>query len=127
MSTSPELQQIFEREARRRVEEMRVALSQTGTHDLELRERSLYDAHLQAHTLKGTAEQLGHIELAHCAGAMSDHLEVAREKNLIPVSTVDKMEQGLNLVLAWVEAHGSGYNELLESFAEDFGATVPAS
>lgn len=123
MVVGPDLQQIFERELRRRVDEMGLALSQTGTHDMALRERSLYEAHLHAHTLKGTAEQLGHLALSRCAAAMCDELERARDRRLIAIAAVERMERGLALMAGWADAGGQGHDDLLLAFAEEMART----
>jgi chemotaxis protein histidine kinase CheA len=98
----PDLEQIYADEMRERVAKLRAAMIACESGDLQARAAALYDAHLQAHTIKGTSQQLGKKEAAALGTAMSSSLERAREAGELPTSTRDHVDRGCAALLAWL-------------------------
>jgi len=106
-----DLRTIYIEEMRGRVDQLRLSLALSGAIDQKARAAALYDAHLQAHTIKGTSEQLGYTEAAALGAAMSGALEKARADNKLLKAVQSNIERGCNAMIAWLEA--------------DLGATRP--
>lgn len=97
------LQEIYVDEMRSRVEKLRLSIALSGAIDERARVSALYDAHLQAHTIKGTSQQLKYEEAAFLGAAMSDALEAAREAKQVTRPVAAAVERGCNALLAWLD------------------------
>lgn len=97
------LNQIYDEELRSRISQLRLALALCGASEVKARKQALYDAHLQAHTIKGSSEQLGFKEAARLAGAMSGALEDARSQDILGQVVRERIERGCNAFLTWVD------------------------
>lgn len=104
MKVSGALREIYCEEMRGRIEKLRLALALCAAVDPKARAAALYDAHLQAHTMKGTSEQLGYRDASRLAAAMSSSLELAREANQLARDAAANVERGCNAFLAWLES-----------------------
>lgn len=101
--TSADILKIYDEEMRQRVTKLRLALSLVGSIDAKSRAAALYDAHLQAHTIKGTSEQLGFAEVALLASRMVEALEAAREAGSLASSAATGIDRGANAIIAWLD------------------------
>lgn len=123
----PKLLEIYQSEMRMRVERLRAALARAGARDPKSRAESLYDAHLQAHTIKGTSQQLKFEAAAELAAAMTDSLVRARESGELTVAATRPIERACNAMLAWLDnPMGSSRNLTiaLATFALDQPSTT---
>lgn len=100
---SAQLQEIYREEMRSRIEKLRLSMALSGAIDPKARAGALYDAHLQAHTMKGTSEQLGYREAGSLAAAMSEVLEQARADDELPPDASANVERGCNAFITWLE------------------------
>ena len=98
------LKDIYQDEMRQRVEKLRQALALAKAQDVATRREALYDAHLHAHTIKGTSQQLGLDSAAHLGGAMSDALEHAREEQEVTPGVRSDIDRACNALSVWIES-----------------------
>lgn len=114
----PRLQEIYQDEMRQRIENLRLALAMCGARDERARREALYEAHLQAHTMKGTSEQLGFKDAARLGAAMSDALELGRERNELSKSVVGHLERGCTTFSTWLDnGRKSGHSLVIAAAA----------
>jgi chemotaxis protein histidine kinase CheA len=100
---SDALLEIYDQEMRQRVTKLRLALALAGSADARARAEAMYDAHLQAHTIKGTSEQLGFQEVATMAARMVTVLEQAREKDELEPEPARGLDRASNALVAWLD------------------------
>jgi hypothetical protein len=102
---SSKLLEIYAEEMRTRVEKLRLAMALARAADPKARADALYDAHLQAHNMTGTSQQLQFDEAAELTSAMSDGLERAREDAQLSSPLATELERGCAAIVTWL---GSG-------------------
>jgi hypothetical protein len=97
-----QLWDIYCTEMTERVERLRLTVPRCASADAASRSTALYDAHLQAHTIKGTSQQLGLREAAALGAAMSSALEQAREDGILANVVRENVERGCKAMLVWL-------------------------
>ncbi len=65
----------------------------------------LYNAHLHAHNLKGTSEQLAFTNVAELASVMSSLLARSRDVGQVTKAETVMLDQGRKAVLAWLQSN----------------------
>jgi len=98
------LKDIYQDEMRQRVEKLRMSLVLARAEDAATRREALYDAHLHAHTIKGTSEQLGLNAAAQLGSAMSDALEHAREEQAVAPGVKSDIDRACNALTVWIDS-----------------------
>lgn len=112
MEVSKRLKAIYVEEMYNRVHLLVASLDACQVDDSEKRRAALYDARLEAHTMKGASAQLGFDDAANLGSVMSQLLERASDDNVLSDSDVERLRQYCAAIAQWLDSGVSEFPAL---------------